>query len=419
MAFYDHSFLWSFVPKSVAEGMVINMISKKMEMLGKQPSKIREIFEYSNKRRKEIGAENVFDFSLGNPNIPAPKEVNETIIRLLNERDSIDVHGYTSAIGDLNTRTAIANNINKRFGFSAQPSDIYMTSGAAASLEITIKALCNEEDEVIVLAPYFPEYKVFIENVNAKVVEVLCRENDLQIDTNAVKSAITEKTKAIIINSPNNPSGVVFPESDIKALAKVLNDYSNKSGEPIYIICDEPYREIIYGNIEVPYIPNIYDNTIVCYSYSKSLSLPGERIGYILVSNKAKDNKDVYAAVCGAGRSSGYVCASSLFQYVIAECDGLAPDIEKYAENRNLLYDSLCEIGYNAIRPDGAFYLFIKSLEEDANEFCEKAKKYELMLVPSDSFGIKGYVRIAYCVSYEQIERSIPSFKKLFEEYCG
>jgi len=407
------------VPKSVAEGMVINMISKKMEMLGKQPSKIREIFEYSNKRRKEIGAENVFDFSLGNPNIPAPKEVNETIIRLLNERDSIDVHGYTSAIGDLNTRTAIANNINKRFGFSAQPSDIYMTSGAAASLEITIKALCNEEDEVIVLAPYFPEYKVFIENVNAKVVEVLCRENDLQIDTNAVKSAITEKTKAIIINSPNNPSGVVFPESDIKALAKVLNDYSNKSGEPIYIICDEPYREIIYGNIEVPYIPNIYDNTIVCYSYSKSLSLPGERIGYILVSNKAKDNKDVYAAVCGAGRSSGYVCASSLFQYVIAECDGLAPDIEKYAENRNLLYDSLCEIGYNAIRPDGAFYLFIKSLEEDANEFCEKAKKYELMLVPSDSFGIKGYVRIAYCVSYEQIERSIPSFKKLFEEYCG
>jgi len=388
-----------------------------MEALGKKPSAIRAIFEYSNKRKSEIGADKVFDFSLGNPNIPAPKKVNDTIINLINNTESTTLHGYTSAVGDLKTRTVISNNIKNRFGFNVEPNNIYMTCGAAASLEITLKALCNPGDEVIILAPFFPEYRVFVENADAIPKEVLCREGDLQIDLDAVKNAINNKTKAIIINSPNNPSGVVFKEEALAELSGILDGFSSNSGEPIYLICDEPYREIVYGDINVPYIPNIYDNTIVCYSYSKSLSLPGERIGYIMVSPKATDSSDVYAAVCGAGRASGYVCAPSLLQYVVAECDGLNPDIEKYKANRDLLYNSLCEIGYESVSPDGAFYLFTKSLEPDAAAFCEKAKKYELLLVPSDSFGIKGYVRIAYCVSYEQIKNSIPAFKALFDEY--
>jgi len=393
------------------------MISKKMEELGKKPSAIREIFEYSKKRKAEIGDENVFDFSLGNPNIPAPKEVNEAIIDLINTRDSISLHGYTSAVGDNDTRKKIVENIKKNHGFDVPFTNIYMTCGAAASLEITLKAICNSGDEVITLAPFFPEYNVFIENAGASPIKVMCRKGDLGIDVDAVKTALTSKTKAIIVNSPNNPSGVVFSKEDIISLCSALSEYSAKTGEAIYLICDEPYREIVYGNIEVPYIPSLYDNTIVCYSYSKSLSLPGERIGYIMVSPKAKDSSDIFAAVCGAGRASGYVCAPSLLQYVVGKCDGLLPDIEKYEKNRNLIYNSLCEIGFEAVRPDGAFYLFVKALESDAKAFCEKAKKYELLLVPSDSFGIEGYVRIAYCVSYEQIEKSIPAFKKLYEEY--
>lgn len=393
------------------------MISEKMTAIGKSPSKIREIFEYSRKRKAEIGADKVFDFSLGNPNIPAPEKVNETIIDLIKNTESTELHGYTSAVGDFKTRSVIAENIGKRFGFSCSPDNLYMTCGAAASLEITLKALCNAGDEVIALCPYFPEYKVFIENAGAKTVEVACREGDLGIDIGNIKAALSGKTKAIIVNSPNNPSGVVFSREDITALADLLEEHGKKTGSAVYIICDEPYREIVYGDIEVPYIPEIYDNTVVCYSYSKSLSLPGERIGYIMVSPRAQQSEDIYFAVCGAGRVSGYVCAPSLMQYVVRECDGLLPDIDKYAKNRNLIYDSLKEIGYDVVRPDGAFYLFVKALEPDAVEFCEKAKKHELLLVPSDSFGIKGYIRIAYCVSFEQIKNSIPAFKALFEDY--
>lgn len=393
------------------------MISEKMTAIGKSPSKIREIFEYSRKRKAEIGADKVFDFSLGNPNIPAPEKVNETIINLIKNTESTELHGYTSAVGDFKTRSVIAENIGKRFGFSCSPDNLYMTCGAAASLEITLKALCNAGDEVIALCPYFPEYKVFIENAGAKTVEVACREGDLGIDIGNIKAALSGKTKAIIVNSPNNPSGVVFSREDITALADLLEEHGKKTGSAVYIICDEPYREIVYGDIEVPYIPEIYDNTVVCYSYSKSLSLPGERIGYIMVSPRAQQSEDIYFAVCGAGRVSGYVCAPSLMQYVVCECDGLLPDIDKYAKNRNLIYDSLKEIGYDVVRPDGAFYLFVKALEPDAVEFCEKAKKHELLLVPSDSFGIKGYIRIAYCVSFEQIKNSIPAFKALFEDY--
>lgn len=393
------------------------MINEKMLALGKKSSVIREIFEYSKKRKAEIGDENVFDFSLGNPSIPAPEIVTETMKKFLSEKDPVSLHGYTSAPGDLEVRKTIANNINRRFNFPAQFNLIYMTCGAAASLTVTLKAIIEEGDEVILLAPFFPEYQVFAANAGAKTRVVLGKGEQFEIDPEAFKAAVNEHTRAVIVNSPNNPTGAVLSEESIKTLAEILSDKQKEYNRPITIIADEPYRELVYGEAVVPYIPNYYDNTVVCYSYSKSLSLPGERIGYISVSPKMENAGDIFAAVCGAGRSMGYVCAPSLLQYVAAECDGAQPDISAYDKNRTLLYNSLTEIGYSAVRPDGAFYLFVKSLEPDANAFCEKAKKYELLLVPSDDFGVEGYVRIAYCVSYEQIEKSIPSFKKLYEEY--
>lgn len=393
------------------------MISERMTQLGKKSSVIREIFEYSKKRKAEIGADKVFDFSLGNPSIPAPHAVTEAMKRLVENTDPVSLHGYTSAPGDMGVRSTIAGNIKARFGAESDPALIYMTCGAAASLTITLKALCNAGDEIIILAPFFPEYRVFIENAGAVSVAVKCREEDFQIDFEKLESAITDKTKGIIINSPNNPTGAVFTAKTIAALSELLERKSKELGTDIYIICDEPYRELCYDGVDVPYIPNFYNNSIVCYSYSKSLSLPGERIGYIFVSPKAAEAKDVYAAVCGAGRSLGFVCAPSMMQFVAGECDGMPPELEAYDKNRRLLYDSLTAIGYNAVKPDGAFYLFVKALEADANAFCERAKKYELLLVPSDSFGFEGYVRIAYCVSYEQIQNSLDAFKALYEEY--
>ena len=393
------------------------MLNQKMLGLGENRSVIREIFEFGNKRRAEIGAENVYDFSLGNPSIPAPKQVNEAMVKLLSELDPVKLHGYTSAQGAPDVRKTIADSITKRFNITASADLIYMTCGAAASLTICLNAICNEGDEVIALAPFFPEYRVFAEKAGAKVRVVKCREEDLQIDFSALQEAINEKTKAIIVNSPNNPSGVVLSEETIIELSKLLERKQNEYKTEIYVIADEPYRELVYGEVEVPYIPNYYDNTLVCYSFSKSLSLPGERIGYIFVSPKVNNCSEVYAAVCGAGRALGFVCAPSLLQYTVAECLGLTGDISAYEKNRNILYNSLTEYGYTAAKPDGAFYLFIKSPEADANAFCEKAKKYELLLVPGDDFGFPGYVRISYCVSTEMIEKSLPSFKKLIEEY--
>lgn len=393
------------------------MINEKMMGLGKKRSVIREIFEYGNKRRAEIGAENVFDFSLGNPSIPAPKEVNEVMVKLLTETNPVALHGYTSAQGAPSVRKAIADNINERFQIGATPDLLYMTCGAAASLTISLTAICNEGDEVIVLAPFFPEYRVFAEKAGAAVRIVKCREGDLQIDFDALSRAINEKTKAIIVNSPNNPSGVVLSEETIKALAELMSAKEKEYGKNIYIIADEPYRELVYGDIEVPYIPKYYDNTLVCYSYSKSLSLPGERIGYIFVSPKVKNTSDIYAAVCGAGRALGFVCAPSMLQFAVAEVQGMTSDISVYEKNRNLLYNALTEYGFDVVKPDGAFYLFMKSPESDANAFCEKAKKYEILIVPGDDFGYEGYVRISYCVSTEMIEKSLSSFKKLSEEY--
>ena len=394
-----------------------NVIAEDMMKLGKKSSVIREIFEYGNKRKQEIGAENVFDFSIGNPSVPAPESVKKTILDLVENMDATELHGYTSAPGDMEVRKAIAAYINRTFDAGVNAEDIYMTVGAAASLTISIKALAQQGDEFITFTPFFPEYRVFVEAVGATLVTVASREEDFQVDVSTLEKAITEKTKAIILNSPNNPSGVVLTEETIQGICDLLEEKQKEYGHAIYIITDEPYRELVYDAIEVPYLINYYDNTIVGYSFSKSLSLPGERIGYIVVSNKMEQARDVFAAVCGAGRALGYVCAPSLFQRVAAKCIGQRSDISIYKRNRDLLYRSLEKYGYHCVKPDGAFYLFVQALEEDANAFCERAKKYELLLVPADDFGCPGYVRISYCVTTEQIERALPAFEILAKEY--
>ncbi len=393
------------------------MISQKMLQLGKQASVIRSISEYGAKRKKEIGAENVYDFSLGNPSIPAPDAIGEAISELVREMDPCQLHGYTSSAGDMGVRTAIADSIRARFDFDADPAMIYMTCGAAASLTCSLHALLNAGEEVVVPAPFFPEYRVFVEKAGGTLVPVLCHQPSFQLNLEELEKAITPNTKVVMLNSPNNPTGAVYSEESLKALAEMLKRKEAELGTEIYLLCDEPYRELYYGKGTLPWLPNLYDRTVVAYSYSKSLSLPGERIGYILVSPKMANAGDVFAAVCGAGRSLGFVCAPSLWQRVIAKCLGETANVEEYRENCRILSEALTQQGYTVTPPEGAFYLFVKSPEEDANVFCEKAKKYELLLVPSDSFGVKGFVRIAYCVSRKTIVDSIPAFRRLMEEY--
>ena len=396
-------------------------INQKMYGLGSKRSIIREIFEYSKSRAAEIGAENVYDFSLGNPSVPAPPVVDDTIRELLKTENSVLLHGYTSAQGDLKVRKTISESIEKRFGVKdITPNHIYMTCGAAASLSICLKALIeeNSDDECIVLAPFFTEYRVFIENAGGKVVVSLPVPKTLQVDIADVEAKITPNTKAIIVNSPNNPSGVVYSEETIVKLCELLERKSEEYGNTIYLIADEPYRELVYSDVKVPYLMNYYKNTLVCYSYSKALSLPGERIGYIAVCPQMENATDVYLAVCGAGRSLGYVCAPSLFQQVIARCADATVDVEIYRENRDLLYDNLTAYGYECVKPDGAFYLFVKALEEDAYSFYEKAKAHEILVVPCDDFGVKGYVRIAYCVDKSRVLGALPAFEALAKEYA-
>ncbi len=393
------------------------MSTERMRELGEKRSVIRELFEYGNRRKAEIGAENVFDFSIGNPSVPAPAEFTEKLCRMLSEESPLFLHGYTSAPGDFSARNAIATDLNERFGTSFGPEHLYLTCGAAASLTISLSALVNEGEEVIVFAPFFPEYTVFIETAGGKPITVPCKWPDFQMDFEALEKALNKNTAAVIINSPNNPSGAVFSEESIARLGKMLSEAEEKFGRKIYLISDEPYRELVYDNIKVPFVTKYYKDTVICYSWSKSLSLPGERIGYILVSPENEDWKAVYAGICGAGRALGFVCAPALFQHMIPECIKMTSDISVYKKHRDLLYSALTEMGFEAVHPDGAFYLFVKSPETDANAFCEKAKKHEILVVPSDDFGIKGFVRISYCVSTEQIERSLPAFKKLAEEY--
>lgn len=393
-------------------------INQNMVRLGQVRSIIRETFEYGNKRAAEIGRENVFDFSLGNPSVPAPDGVRDGMVRLLTEEDPVALHGYTSAQGAPATRKAIADDINARFGAGVRPEDLYMTCGAAASLTVSLNALCNAGDEVVVVAPFFPEYRVFAEQAGATLRVVPADTEKFQIDFDALDGILNEKTKAIIINSPNNPTGALLSEETLTKLCALLKERSAQYGNPIFLLSDEPYRELVYdASASVPYLTNLYDHTLVCYSYSKSLSLPGERIGYIVVCNRMPEYAEVYAAVCGAGRALGFVCAPAMMQKLVPSVLGKTSDMEVYRVNRDLLYEALTSYGFECVYPDGAFYLFVKSPEPDAGAFCEKAKEYELLLVPSDSFGCPGYVRISYCVSTEQIRRSLPAFEKLAAEY--
>lgn len=393
------------------------MLNQTNVRLGEVRSVIRELFEYGKKRKAEIGEENVFDFSLGNPSVPAPEEVTAQLINLIKESDPVRLHGYTSAQGDYGVRKAIAENLNARFSTSLDADCIYMTCGAAASLCITLNALLNDGDEVITFAPFFPEYSVFTAHAGGKLVAVESDGRTFLPDFDKFRAALGEKTKAVIINSPNNPSGVVYGEDTIKELCAVLEQHRIKTGNRVYLISDEPYRELVFGGVKVPFIMNYYADSVVCYSFSKSLSLPGERIGYIAVNNAMDDCAEVYSGVCGAGRALGYVCAPNLFQQLVARVLGKTADISVYKGNRDMLCGALTGYGFEVVKPDGAFYLFVKSPEEDASAFAERAKEYELLIVPADSFGVKGYVRIAYCVSPDMIKRSLPAFEKLAKSY--
>ena len=390
-------------------------INEKSYAYGAQKSSIREIAAYGAQRKAEIGAENVYDFSLGNPSIPAPDAVRASIERSL-ELPPAQLHGYTPAPGLPVAREAVAASLNRRFGTSYAAGDVYLTCGAAASLSISFNAVVNPGDEVIVIAPYFPEYRVWIETAGATCVEVMADASTFQIDVAAVASAVNERTKAVVINSPNNPVGSVYAEQNLRDLSAALAAAEERLGTQIYLVADEPYREITYG-AEVPWVPVIYDRTIVCYSYSKSLSLPGERIGWVLVPNTNPDHDKLVLAVAGAGRKLGFVCAPAIFQRVVIDCIDEPSDVEAYAENRRALTEGLSALGYEFIEPQGAFYLWVKALEPDSSAFFERAKSFELLPVPSDSFGCPGWVRVGYCVSRDTIVNSMPAWKKLADSY--
>lgn len=393
------------------------MINRRMQELGSKRSVIRELFEYGKIKKSELGEEAVFDFSLGNPSVPAPESVKDELIRLLNEESSISLHGYTSAEGDMIVRQRVSEYVNEKHGENATYECVYMTVGASAALTATFGALVTEGEEVITIAPYFPEYKVFVEGAGGRLVSIPAKDGDFHLDLEKIETAINEKTAAVLINSPNNPTGVIYTEEELSELASILERKGTELGKIIYLISDEPYRELVYGGANVPYVTRLYDNTIVCYSFSKSLSIPGERIGYILISPRMKDFGDVRAAICGAGRSLGFVCAPSMLQRLVGNCLGQCADINIYDENRRLLLDALTEYGYEVAKPEGAFYLFVKSPSGDGVELSERAKAMNLLLVPSDDFGYKGYVRLSYCVGTEMIKRSLPYFKKLIEGY--
>ena len=385
-----------------------------MLQLGSNRSAIRELFEQGKILKQKFGNDKVYDFSIGNPSVPAPNIVNDALKKLVNETDSIKLHGYTSAEGDLTVRQSIADYMNKKYNANASANLIYLTTGAAAALTISIKAIVSSEsDEAIVFTPYFPEYYVFIKNANAKVVEVEPDLNTFYPDFDDFENKITKNTKIVIINSPNNPTGVFYNADVIKKLVEIVDKKQKEYNSDIYIISDEPYRELLYLDAEYPCINNYYNNSIITYSFSKSLSIPGERVGYILINEKCKDADSLFRAVAGAGRSMGFVCANTLFQYMIPEVLGKTSDFSIYIKNKNYLREKLTAIGYEVINPDGAFYMFVKSPIPDAIEFSKMALKYNLLLVPSDSFGIKGYVRISYCTSFDTVLNSITAFENL------
>ncbi|MDD6200156.1 MAG: pyridoxal phosphate-dependent aminotransferase [Firmicutes bacterium] len=392
------------------------MFNQEAVRLGSNRSCIRELFEYGRRRAAEVGPENVYDYSLGNPSIPSPPQVEQAIRDILSDTDSLRIHGYTSSIGDPETRQAIADDLNARYGAGVKAENLFLGCGAAPELVAVFRALATEQTEILAIAPYFPEYKPFVESVGAVFKAVAPDVPDFQIRPEAVAAMLTPHTAAVIVNSPNNPSGVVCTRQTLEALAALLTEKSREYGHPIYIISDEPYRELVYGGAEVPFLPLIYPDTIVCYSYSKSLSLPGERIGYVYVPEAATDSKTLYAAIAGAARASGHVCAPSLWQKVIARCASLRPDLESYDRNRRTLYEALTAFGYETAKPDGAFYLFVKAPGGDANAFSRRAQEKDLLIVPGDGFGCPGYFRLSYCVSHDMILRSLPVFEALIRE---
>lgn len=384
--------------------------------LGANRSCIRDLFEYGRARAAVVGPENVFDFSLGNPSIPAPPQVNEAVREILADTNPLLVHGYTSAVGDLEARAAISRDLNERYGASTVPEDFFLGCGAAPELTAVFRALAVPGGELLVQAPYFPEYLPFAREAGLIFRPIPADVPDFQIRLDALEAMLSPAAQAVLVNSPNNPSGVVYTRQTLTALGKLLERKSREYGHPIYIISDEPYRELTYG-AEVPFLPLIYPNTVVCYSYSKSLSLPGERIGYVYVPRQAEDHRELYAAIAGAARSMGHVCAPSLWQKVVARCVGLRPDLDAYDRNRRKLYEGLTEMGYETARPDGAFYLFVKAPGGDAAAFSERAKKHDLLVVPGDGFGCPGYFRLCYAVSYDTICRSLPVFRAVLEEF--
>ncbi len=395
------------------------MVSKEMLALGSKRSVIREIFEFGRQRAKKVGRDNVFDFSLGNPSVPAPREVKDALLSLLNTRSSLELHGYTSAPGCDEARDAIAEALNRRFGTDFTRRNLYLTCGAAAALTSVFRALTlNKATEFIALAPYFPEYDCFARVSGAQVIVVPPDMERFQINFDALEQAITENTQGVIVNSPNNPSGVVYSEETLVALADLLTRKSAKYHKPIYLVSDEPYRELRYDGKTEPFMTEIYPNAIVCYSYSKSLSLPGERIGYVLVGNEMDAFDDVCDAIAGSARMQGYVCAPSLLQLVAAACENedVRPDLTSYRKNRDAIYGGLTEIGYRCVPPDGAFYLFVEAPNGDGDAFSELAKGEDILVVSGRGFGCPSFVRISYCVSYDSIVRALPGFRRLFEK---
>ena len=394
------------------------MIAKKMQNMVANSSAIRAMFEEGNRLAKIYGAENVFDFSLGNPNVPAPKAVKDAIIEILNEEDPVVLHGYTNSnAGYEDVRNAVAKSINERFQTSFEGKNIVMTVGAAGGLNVALKILLNPGDEVIVFAPYFGEYRSYTANFDGVLVAISPNTEDFQPKLDEFEEKITERTKAVIVNTPNNPTGVVYSEETIQKMAAIMEKKQKEFGTDIYLISDEPYRELAYDGVEVPYLTKYYANTIVGYSFSKSLSLPGERIGYLVIPDEAADSKDLLAAASVATRILGFVNAPTLQQKMVVKCLNEQTDISYYDRNRETLYNGLSECGFSCIKPEGAFYLFVKSPIENEKEFCEAAKKYNILIVPGTSFGCPGYVRMAYCVSYETIVNSLPKFKELAKEY--
>lgn len=393
------------------------MIADKMRELVKNSSAIRAMFEEGKKMAKEYGAENVYDFSLGNPNVPAPPQVKEAILKELEEADSLMLHGYMSNSGYEDVREVVARSLNQRFETAFAQNNIVMTVGAAGGLNVILKTLLNPGDEVLVIAPYFGEYNSYVANYDGKVVVVSPNTETFQPNLKELEEKITEKTKAVIVNSPNNPTGVVYSEKTIQAMVDLLRRKQEEFHTDIYLISDEPYRELAYDGVEVPYLTEYYENTIVGYSFSKSLSLPGERIGYLVIPDEAADAEDIQAAANVATRILGYVNAPSLMQRAVARCLDAQADVPYYDRNREALYTGLKKLGFSCIKPEGAFYLFVKSPVEDERVFCQAAKKHHILIVPGSSFACPGYVRIAYCVSYETIVNSMDGFKKLAEEF--